>query len=132
MVAPNWKPSPKKLLAYEGVYLLNRCFEAALFSLERLEGLELFRGNHLNEYEVVLQHTRAEANEELTDALHDYELEDSARFDQVRRDWEKQRKDPNDVFFEAHDRKREIKEQIKELERALERQHSKPKKRKSG
>ena len=125
MVAPIWKPLPKKLLAYEGVYLLNRCFEAILFSLERLESLDLFRLNHLNEYKVILEHTRAEANEELIDTLHDYELEESARFDQLKRDFERQRKDPNDVFLEAIDRKQEIQEQIKELERALDRQHSK-------
>jgi hypothetical protein len=109
--------------------LLNRCFEATLLSLERLEGLGIFRLERLNEYKVVLEHTRAEANGELLDTLHEYEMDESARFDGMQREWEKQRQDLDDVFFAANDRKREIKEQIKELQKGLERQRAKHKKR---
>jgi molecular chaperone DnaK (HSP70) len=78
----------------------------------------------------VLEHTRAEANENLIDTLHEYEMEESARFDRMQRDWEKLRGDPDDVFFEANDRKQEIKEQIKELHKALERQRPRRKSKK--
>jgi hypothetical protein len=54
---------------------------------------------------------------------------DSARFDRMQREWENQRRDPDDVFFAANDRKREIKEQIKELQKGLERQRSDPRER---
>ena len=127
MMAPIWKPLPTKLRAYQALYMLNRCFEATLLSLEKLEGLGMFRLECLNEYRVTLEHTRAETNEELIETLHDYELEESARFEQMQRSWEKQRNDPDDIFFEANRRKQEIKEQIKELQRALERQHKKRK-----
>ena len=40
----------------------------------------------------------------------------------MQREWEDQRKDPDDVFIVAEHRKREIKEQIKELEKSLKRQ----------
>jgi hypothetical protein len=40
----------------------------------------------------------------------------------MEREWEKQLEDPNDVFFAARDRKQEIKEQIKDLQRGLGRQ----------
>jgi molecular chaperone DnaK (HSP70) len=109
--------------------LLNRCFEATLLSLERLEGLGIFRLESLNEYKVVLAHARAETNEKLLDTLHEYEMEESARFDGMQREWEKRRRDLDDVFFAAKDRKREIKEQIFELQKALERQRPKRKKR---
>ena len=109
MIAPIWKPIPTKLRAYEALYMLNRCFDATLLSLEKLEGLGMFRLECLNEYRVALEHTRAETNEELIETLHDYELEESARFEQMHRSWEKQRKDPDDVFFEANRRKQEIK-----------------------
>src|SRR5215831_3080511 len=120
-----WKSLPTKLRAYEAVYWLNRSFEATLLSLERLEQLGIFRLEYLNEYKVRIEHTRAEANEELIDTLHEHEMEDSARFDRMERDWEKQRKDPDDVFFHARDRRQQIKEQIRELQRGLQRQRSK-------
>ena len=39
----NWQFRPTKLHAYEALQTLNRCFEATLLSLERLEHLGLFR-----------------------------------------------------------------------------------------
>jgi len=120
---PIWRPLPTKLRAYEAVYWLNRSFEAALLSLERIERLGMFRLEYLNEYKIRLEHTRAQANRELIDTLHEYEMDESARFDRMEREWEKQRSDPDDVFFAARDRKREIKEQIRELQKGLERQH---------
>ena len=119
---PIWRPLPTKLRAYEAVYWLNRSFEAALLSLERIERLGMFRLEYLNEYKVRLEHTRAQANRELIDTLHEYEMDESARFDRMERVWEKQRRDPDDVFFAARDRKQEIKEQIRELQKGLERQ----------
>src|SRR5262249_29412481 len=104
-----------------------RGFEAALLSLERLERLGIFRLEYLNGFKVTLEHTRAEANEELVQTLQQYEEEESARLDNMNRDWEGQFKDPDDVFFEARDRKQQIKEQIKDLEKGLQRQKFKPK-----
>jgi len=123
---PIWKPLPTKLRAYEAVYWLNRSFEATLLSLERLEKLGIFRLEYLNEYKVRIEHTRAEANEELIDTLHEQEMNDTARFDRMKREWDNQHTDPDDVFFRVRDRKQEIKEQIKELQKALKRQKSKP------
>jgi|SRR5215831_7016113 len=120
--APIWRPLPTKLRAYEAVYWLNRSFEATLLSLDRLEQLGMFRLEYLNEFKVRIEHTRAEANEELIDTLHDHEMDDSARFDRMEREWENQRKDPDDVFFHARDRKQQIREQIRELQKGLNRQ----------
>jgi hypothetical protein len=126
---PLWRSLATKPRAYEALHLLNRCFEATLLSLERLEGLGMFRLECLNEYKVILEHARAEANGELLDTLHEYEMDESARFDGMQRELEKQRRDLDDVFFAANDRKREIKEQIRELQKGLERQRPKRKKR---
>src|SRR2546427_8394536 len=93
---PLWGPLPTKLRAYEAIYWLNRSFEAALLSLERLERLGMFRLEHLNEYKIRLEHTRAEANEELSDNLHEFEMAESARFGRMQRDCERPRKDPDD------------------------------------
>jgi hypothetical protein len=126
--APFWKPLPTKLRAYEALHTMNRCFEATLLSLERLERLGMFRLEFLNAYKVMLEHTRSQANEELIHTLQDYEQEESARFDQMQHEWEKQLADPDDVFFAARDRKQKIKEQIRDLQRGLQRQHPRQKK----
>ncbi|SRR6266481_522585 len=126
-----WKPLPAKLRAYEAVYWLNRSFEATLLSLERLEQLGIFRLEYLNEYKVRIEHTRALANEELIDTLHGQEMDDSARFARMERQWEDQRKDPDDVFIQARQRRQQIKEQIRELQKGLQRQHSPSKARKN-
>ena len=125
-----WKSLPTKPRAYEALHLLNRCFEATLLSLERLEGLGLFRLEYLSEYKVRLEHMRAQANEELIDTLRQYEMDEAFRFGQMQRDWEKQRGDPDEVFFAANDREKEIKEQILELQHSLKLRHPRRKARK--
>jgi hypothetical protein len=127
--SPIWRPLPTKFRAYEAVYWLNRSFEATLLSLERLEQLGIFRLECLNEYKVRIEHTRAEANEELIDTLHGREMDDSARFDRMEREWDRHCKDPDDVFFQARDRKQEVKDQIRNLQMGLERQSLKLKNR---
>jgi len=126
---PLWKPLATKLRAYEAVYWLNRSFQAALLSLERLESLGIFRLESLNEYKIQLEHTRARANQELIETLQEQEMDDSVRFDRMQRHWEDQRKDPDDVFLHARQRTQEIREQIKALQRSLERRKPKTGKR---
>jgi molecular chaperone DnaK (HSP70) len=120
----NLKTFSTKLQAYEALYWFNRLIETTLESLENLERLGFLRGEDLNEHKMRIEHARAQANEDLTDRLQDYEAEESVRFDRIELELEKQHQDPNDVFFAARDRKREIKQQITELQQTLERQHS--------
>ena len=117
----NYRPLPAKLRLYEALYSLNRGFEETLQSLRNLEQLGLFRPENLNAFRVTLEHTRAEANEELVQTLQECEQEESAHFDSMEREREKQLEDPDDVFFAARNRRQEIKQQIKELQRGLER-----------
>jgi hypothetical protein len=126
----NLKTVPRKLQAYEALYWFNRSIEATLESLDGLERLGLLRGEDLNEHKIRIEHARAQANEDLTDRLQDYEAEESLRFDRMESELEKQRRDPDDVFFAANDRKKEIKQQMTELQQALERQSPRPKRQK--
>jgi hypothetical protein len=120
----NLKTFSTKLQAYEALYWFNRLIETTLESLENLERLGFLSGEDLNEHKIRIEHARAQANEDLTDRLQDYEAEESVRFDRMELELEKQHQDPNDVFFAATDRRREIKQQIQDLRDALERQHS--------
>lgn len=126
----NLKRFSTKLQAYEALYRFNRLIETTLESLENLERLGFLPGEDLNEHKIRIEHARAQANEDLIDRLQEYETEDSVRFDRMESELEKQRKDPDDVFFAARDRKREIKQQITELQQALERQSPRPKRQK--
>ncbi|HEY6248603.1 MAG TPA: hypothetical protein VI685_01505 [Candidatus Angelobacter sp.] len=120
-----------KLHAYEALQTMNRCFEATLLSLERLEHLGLFRLEYLNAYRVTLEYTRAQANDELMDTLQNLEQNDAARFERMHDEWDKQNRDPDDVFFHAIERRQEIKEQMRDLQSALQRQHPKEKPRRA-
>lgn len=118
---------PAKARIYETLYALNRGFEISLLSLEQLEQLGLFEAEELRALKISLEHTWAQANEEITEALQQYESEQAVQFDQMEREREKRFKDPDDVFFAAADRKKEIREQIKALQKGLAREKSSPK-----
>jgi hypothetical protein len=45
----------------------------------------------------------------------------------MEREWKKQYEDPDDVFLSAHTRKQEIKDQVRNLQKGLERQRSRRK-----
>ena len=122
-----------KVQLYRALYVVNRGFEITLAGLKRLEELGVFRNEDLSEHEVTVELARCEVNEELTSILQSYEEDDSVFWDDRLRERQKQRADPDDVFFAANDRKQEIREQIKQLQAGLARQHPKrtqPRKRK--
>ena len=125
--ALNLKTFSTKLQAYEALYRFNRLIETTLESLENLERLGFLPGEDLNEHKIRIEHARAQANEDLINRLQEYETEESLRFDRMESELEKQRRDPDDVFFVARDRKKEIRQQITELQQALERQSPRPK-----
>jgi hypothetical protein len=129
MNGPAWRPQVQKLHIYEGIFNLNRAFHATLLSLEQLENLGFFRSEYLNACKIELEHTRANANDELIDTLRDYEQDEGWRFSRMQKEWEDQFKDPDDVFFAVKSRKEEIKEQMKDLQRGLDRM--KPQKKKA-
>jgi hypothetical protein len=119
------RPLTTKVHLYQALYLFNRGFEITLAGLKRLQELGVFREENLSEYEVMLELTRSEANDELTTVMQGYEEDDAAFWDDRYREKQKRLTDPDDVFFAARDRKKEIKEQIKELESGLARQQHK-------
>jgi hypothetical protein len=127
MNGPAWRPQVQKLRIYEGIFNLNRAFHATLVSLERLENLGFFKSEHLNACKIELEHTRANTNDELIETLREYEEQEGFRFWKMQKEWDDQLKDPDDVFFEARDRKQVIKEQMRELQKRLGRQSSKHK-----
>jgi hypothetical protein len=131
MSLPNWTPPLTKVRLYEAVYLLNRSFEATIHAVDRLERLGFFEGDTLSSLKSRLEYLRADTNQTLGSGVADYEEDEAYRFDQVVRELDNDMKDPDDVFFEARNRKQAIKDQMKELQGGLSRQRSAPSRRKS-
>jgi hypothetical protein len=116
------RPLTSKIHLYHALYLINRGFDYTLTALKRLTQLGLDRVD-LSEHEVNVELARSEFNDELTGLLQSYEQEDEYYWSDRRSEFERQRADPDDVFFAANDRKKEIKEKIKNLQDGLARQH---------
>src|SRR5216684_796376 len=95
------KHAPRKLLAYQTLFTLNQAFENVLADLQRLQRLPLFRREFLQEFQVMVEETRACINFELVEAMHSREQDDWARFGRLRIQWEKRYRDRNDVLIEA-------------------------------
>lgn len=125
----NWQLRATKLNLYQALYFLNRGFQITVLSLEHLERLGIFRPEYLNGFKVTLEHTRALANEELMDTLQEFEQKESFHFGELQRSWDENNLDADDVFFHVQERRRQIKEQIRELQKGLERQKPRGKKR---
>src|SRR5438552_18977004 len=130
MNGPAWRPQAQKLQIYEGIFNLNRAFHATLLCLERLENLGFFRSEYLNAYKIELEHTRANANDELIETLGEYEHSEGGRFYRMQKEWEDQLRDPDDVFFAAKSRREDIKARLKNLQHGLDRTKSRKTKRK--
>lgn len=131
MSFPNWIPPQTKLRVYEAVFFLNRSFEAAINAVDRLERLEFFASDYLPALKTQVEYLRAHANSRLAEDLQDYEQDEACRLDRINHEREKELADPDDVFFAARDREKEIKEKIKELQSGLERKRPKRKSRKN-
>jgi hypothetical protein len=80
---------------------LNRDFGQVLADLARLRDLGVFPRGIGSTLRVVVQHTRAWANQELVEVLQPLEQDERTWFGRVYDQWESRLKDPNDVLIEA-------------------------------
>jgi len=82
-----------KLLVYEALAALNRDFEQVLLDLERLGALGVFPDRRQRQFlkacRATLEETRAWANFELVEILHEREEREWVRFARLRRRAEK-------------------------------------------
>ena len=108
-----------KLPVYETLHALNRDFEQILADLEKLRKLGLSPPEGSTIYQVMIQHMRANANAGLLEVLTEREMKDWFRFGKLRREWEKDLEDPDDVLREAEQLK---KQRRKEAEKKAKRQ----------
>jgi hypothetical protein len=98
----------KKLRIYHILYRLNLSFAAIVDHCRTLEATRFFPSKSLRNFQGFTRELQAEINEELLDTLHQAELDDWNRFGKVREAWEKSIRDPDDVFIQAEERRKEL------------------------
>ncbi len=97
----------QKVRIYETLHSLNQAFEQALADFRRLQEFPFFRRQLLRALSVVVEETRAWANYELIETMHQREQADWAKFGRLRNQWERRYRDPDDLL-EAEGLKRKM------------------------
>src|SRR6478672_4550495 len=103
----------KKLNIYHTLYRLNLSFSNIVAHCRTLQEAGVFTARSIRLFQGYAQELQAEMNQELLETIHSIELDDWGRFGKIRQAEEKRLRDPDDVFIQAEERRREINKQAK-------------------
>jgi hypothetical protein len=98
---------------YETLSSLNTAFSEVVRHLHTLQKTGLFKSKAAKLFPGFAQELQAEFNQEFLSDLHDLELEDWAEYGKARQRWEKHLRDPDDVFIQAEERRKQLAKQGK-------------------
>ena len=98
----------QKARIYRTLYRLNLSFARIVDSCQELQETGVFRSKFTRLHQAFAQGLQAQINEEVLSTLLDVESDDLNRFGKVRDAWEKELCDPDDVFFHAEERKKQL------------------------
>src|SRR4029077_4496853 len=97
-----------KLRIYHAIYRLNLSFANIVENCRALRKSGILGPEDTRLYQSFAQELQADINSRLASILENDESDDHARFGKVRDAYEKELRDPNDVFIHAEERRREI------------------------
>ena len=100
-------PHSPKLRIYEYLFLLNQKLQEAVQILRRLEKCPWLRRDFLRSFQIEVEDLCAQTNFEVIEQMSDREQHDWAHFGKLRRAWDRQVEDPDDVYLEAEQREEE-------------------------
>ena len=103
----------KKLLIYHTLYRLNLSFSNIVTYCGTLHQAGVLTKQLARRFQGYAQELQAEINSDLLEGMHQSELDDWARFGQVRAAYEETIKDPDDVLLDAEERRRELRKKHK-------------------
>jgi hypothetical protein len=83
-------------------------FTAIVQHLQMLQKTGLFQSKAAKLFPSFAQELQAEFNQEFLESLHQLELDDWGRYGKARQRWEKELRDPDDVFIHAEERKKQL------------------------
>jgi hypothetical protein len=92
---------------------MNRAFDLITELLGELDQARLLRQGMLKVLRGYTQELQADINQEVLEIMHQDELDDWGRFGKIRQAEEKRLRDPNDVFIQAEERRKELARQKK-------------------
>jgi hypothetical protein len=98
----------RKLRVYQTMHRLNLSFTNIVVQCRMLGDLGVLRRKFAKLYQSYAQELQAEINSEVTGILESTESDDMFRFGKARTAREKELRDPDDVFIEAEERRKEI------------------------
>lgn len=98
----------KKLHVYHTLYRLNLSFSNIVTYCSTFHEAGVFTQTLAKRFQGFTQELQADINNTLLDVMHREELDDWGRFGKVRAAYEKELKDPDDVFLEAEERRQEL------------------------
>ena len=113
MTGQRQKPPSQKLAIYETLHSLNQSFEQVLEDLRRFEEFPFFRRQLLRTLTTITEETRAWANFEVVEVMHERELNNWTHFGHLRHVWETRHRDPDDVLLEAEQLRRRRRKALK-------------------
>jgi hypothetical protein len=103
----------KKLLIYHTLYRLNLSFSNIVGRCATLQETGIFSRKDTRLYQGLTQELQCEINELILENMHNIEFNDWGRFGKIRKAEEKRLRDPDDVFIQAEERKRELRKKGK-------------------
>jgi hypothetical protein len=103
----------QKTEIYETLSSLNMAFAGIVQHLQTLHKTGLFQSTTAKLFPSFTQELQAEFNQEFLEHLHQLELDDWGRYGKARDKYEKHLRDPDDVFIQAKERKKQLAKQRK-------------------
>ena len=103
----------EKTEIYHTLYQLNAAFSEVVNNCRKLQQTGLTNSKASKLFPSFAQELQAEINSEFLEPLHDVELNEWSEHGKARQRWEKQIRDPDDVFIHARERKKELAKQRK-------------------
>jgi hypothetical protein len=104
-------PHSPKVRIYEYLFLLNQKLQETVQILKQLEKCPWLRRDFLRSFQIEVEDLRAQTNFEVIEQMSDREQHDWAHFGKLRREWDRQFEDPDDVYLEAEEREEERRKQ---------------------
>lgn len=102
---------------YHTLYLLNLSFSRIVAHCQTMHDTGILKRQSKRLYQAYAQELQAEINQESLEIMHQLELDDWGRFGKVRDARDKELRDPDDVFIQAEERRKELAKQRKKPRR---------------
>lgn len=99
---------------YETLASLNTAFAGIVQHLETLQRTPVLQPKSAKLFSGLTQELQAEINQDVLEDLHQLELDDWNRFGKVRDARDKELRDPDDVFIQAEERRKQLARQRKQ------------------